>query len=507
LATWFFVAAHRSAIYLWEKTVTDMAVRHFVPMNAVAIGLLLVSAHIAGASDRPDGDKYIHPILAADGVTSDDVALANAAAACDAAGTRLVLPAGRILLTGAATVVLDHCAMIGVGAPAGDATGAYGTTILLASETVPPFRLETGWQVSGVNFYWPNQTTGKTPYPPLFSDGGAGKGFKHGVINNIVIVNAYDGMTTTPGGGSGDVKISDSTMWAYHHLFNLTNTGDSWALSNNRFTPGPLLNTCDFSPTCEEAINEANHVNALFHITAGGAVTLVVQSTETFSWRYGILIDSGALVGGSIFDVAWDGIGTLIDSSSGGLYAFQNNFTGSMSQCNVVVYGGKPTEATPCFNLGKGSGLVIHDFRTDGSLGSWLLAAGGNTVELNNVSIASIGGVDDGRDYYIVDFRAPTNSLVVRNSQLRGLPSNSHVHGINIGTNTMGSTIIQNSVFNSLNDSIVGTTNNRVVVTGNTSFNTNSSGKSVDLRGTGSMVYVGNYWDLYPTALLPIISN
>lgn len=476
-------------------------------MRLTALFLVVVSSHIASASSPIESDRYIRPTLAADGVTSDDTALARAAAMCDAAGARLVLPAGKILLTGAATVVLNHCAMEGVGAPAGDKTGDYGTTILLTSETVPPFRLETGWQISGINFYWPHQETGKTPYPPLFSDGGKSRGFKHGVIDNIVIVNAYDGMATTPGGGSGDVKISNSTMWAFHHLFNLTNTGDSWALSNNRFTPGPLLNTCSFAEECETAINEANRVNALFHITAGGGVTLVVHSTETFSWRYGILIDAGALVGGSIFDVAWDGMGTLIDSSSGGLYAFQNNFTGSMSQCNVVVYGGKPTEATPCFNLGRGSGLFIHDFRTDGSLGSWLLGAGGNTVEMNNVDIASIGGVDDGRDYYIVDFRSPTNSLVVRNSQLRGLRSNSPVHGINIGTNTMGSTIVQNCVFGSLHDSIMGTTNNRVVVTGNTSFNTNSSGRSVDIHGTGRMVYGDNFWDVPPTALLPIISN
>jgi hypothetical protein len=295
--------------------------RNFALITAAAVSLVVISAHIASASSSLDSDKYIHPNLAADGVTSDDVALAKAAAACDAAGTRLVLPAGKILLTGAATVVLNHCAVQGVGAPAGDNSGNYGTTILLTSETVPPFQLETGWKISGINFYWPNQTTGRTPYPPLFSDGGKGKGFNHGVINNIVIVNAYDGLTTTPGGGSGDVKISNSTMWAYHHLFNLTNTGDSWALSNNRFTPGPLLNICSFAAACEAAINDANHVNALFHITAGGTVTLVVHSTETFSWRYGILIDSGALLGASIFEVAWDGMGTLIDSSSGGLYA------------------------------------------------------------------------------------------------------------------------------------------------------------------------------------------
>jgi hypothetical protein len=487
--------------------VSTTSLRHFALITVATISLVVLSAQIANASDVFDSDKYIHPNLAADGITSDDVALAKAAAKCDAAGTRLVLPAGQILLTGAATIVLNHCAMMGVGGPAGDHTGNYGTTILLTSETVPPFRLETGWQISGINFYWPNQSTGKMPYPPLFSDGGKTRGFKHGVIDNIVIVNAYDGMTITPGGGSGDVKISNSTMWAYHYLFNLTNTGDSWALSNNRFTPGPLLNICSFSQACEAAINEANRVNALFHITAGGGVTLVVHSTETFSWRYGILIDPGALLGGSIFDVAWDGMGTLIDSSSGWRYAFQNNFTGSMSRCGIVVYGGASTGSTPCFNLGVGSGLFIHDFRTDGSSGSWLLGAGGNVVDMDNVYIAAVGTADEGDDYYVVAFATPTNSLVARNSHFGALPSNTHAHGINLRTNTMGNTIIQNCVFSFMNDLITGTTNNRVILTGNTSFNTTNSGPSVDLRGTGSMVYVGNYWDVPPTALLRIVSN
>jgi hypothetical protein len=233
-----------------------------------------------------------------------------------------------------------------------------------------------------------------------------------------------------------------------------------------------------------------------------------VTGSETFSWRYGILIEKGGVVGGSIFDVAWDGMGTLIDSSSGGAYAFQNNFTGSMSQCGIAVYGGQsPTGNTPCFNLGVDSGLFIHDFRTDGSLGSWLLGAGNNRVEVDNVDIAGIGGANDGREYYVVHFAAPTNFLTVRNSELGGLQSNARVHGIDIGTNTMASTIIQNCVFNFMNDSITGITNNQVMVMGDTSFNTNSAGKSVDLRGTGSMVYVGNYWDIPPTALLPIISN
>ena len=99
------------------------ALRHFALIAITAIPLIVFAADVTNASSSLDSDKYIHPTLAADGVTSDDVALAKAAAACDAAGTRLVLPAGKILLTGAATIVLNHCAMMGVGAPAGDHTG------------------------------------------------------------------------------------------------------------------------------------------------------------------------------------------------------------------------------------------------------------------------------------------------------------------------------------------------------------------------------------------------
>lgn len=481
----------------------------FVLICVVSLLILATRSEATGDRDDHDSDRYIHPHLAADGVTPDDIALARAAEECDALGTRLVLPAGRILLTGEATIVLDHCAMVGAGAPAGDHTGVYGTTILLTSETVPPFQLETGWQVSGINFYWPHQTSGTTAYPPLFIDGGKNHGFAHGVIDNIVIVNAYDGMTTTPGGGSGDVKISNSTMWAFHYLFNLTNTGDSWALSNNRFTPGPLLNICSFASECEAAINTGNRVNALFHITEGKGVTLVVQSTETFSWRYAILIDKGGELGASIFDVAWDGMGTLIDSSSGGIYAFQNTFTGSMSRCGIVTYGGFTPDPgnAPCFNLGKGSGLFIHGFRTDGSVGSWLVGAGGNTVVMDDVNIAGIGKANDGQDYYIVSFASPTNSLVVRNSALGGSKADPHAHGIDIGTNTMGNTVIENCTFNFMNDSITGVTNNRVMLIGDESANTNPGGKSVNLTGNGKMAYGGNFWDVAPTSLLAIGSN
>jgi len=474
-------------------------------VSFVLVLLFIAKANLQASDNSP---SIIYPHLAADGVTSDDAALADAARRCGERGGKIVLPAGNILLTGEATITLTHCALIGVGAPGADRTGTLGTTILLTSETVAPFRLETGWLISGINFYWPDQKTGRTPYPPLFSDGGIHRGFLHGVINNIVLINAYDGMTTTPGGNSGDVKISNSTMWAYHYLFNLTNTGDSWALSNNRFTPGPLLTLCRFASDCEAAINEGNRVNALFHITAGKTVTLVVDNTETFSWRYGILIDEGGMLGASIFNVAWDGMGTLIDSSSGGVYAFQNSFSGSMSTCAIVVYGASETTGnSPCFNLGPDSGLVIHDFRSDGSRGDWIRAAGGNVIDVNNVDVSVVGGADDGQDYYLISLLKPTNQLTVRNSRLGAVRNSRHAHGIELGTNTMGYTVVQDCVFDGFESIISGTTNNRVVLTGNTSFNTLPGGTSVDLKGSGKMLYSANLWDVPPASLLPRESN
>jgi hypothetical protein len=96
---------------------------------------------------------------------------------------------------------------------------------------------------------------------------------------------------------------------------------------------------------------------------------------------------------------------------------------------------------------------------------------------------------------------------VVRNSALGGSKADQHAHGIDIGTNTMGNTVIENCTFNFMNDSITGVTNNRVMLIGNESANTNPGGKSVNLTGTGKMAYGGNFWDVVPTSLLVIGSN
>lgn len=447
----------------------------------------------------------------ADGVTDDSIALNNAATACNAAGGRLWLPAGNILLAGASTVTLNHCAMYGTGATGGDSTGfPYGTTVSLISTTVKPFIIEAGVTIYGINFYWPNNVTpaGNVPivYPPLFSDGGSGPTqFNHDVIDNIAILNAYDGMSTTTGLSSGDVKISNSTLWAYHNLFTINATGDSWALANNRYTPGPVLNVCNFSVNCEATINTGIAQNAVFHIATGSDVGIMSIGGAAFGWRYFILVDAGAILAQSSFEgTAFDGIATLVDSSSGGSYPIQNTFGGRMTTCSTHNYGGSDSGNAPCFKLGTNSSLFLHDFYVDGSRGSFIEATSNNTIFLDNIDLGGIGAAADGGDYYAVKLGTATNSIKIKNSRLFGKSSDAHIHGINIGTNTVGSpdaAVIQNVNFGNFNDVITGATNNPLTILGCSSTGTNSGGSSVNVTGTGTAIYANNNWDVAETAL------
>jgi hypothetical protein len=87
-----------------RTVVNKRGVTRYAVVGIAATWVLFISADIVVTASSPES---IDPDLAANGITSDDVALAKAAAACNSRGGRLILPAGRILLTGAATIVLN----------------------------------------------------------------------------------------------------------------------------------------------------------------------------------------------------------------------------------------------------------------------------------------------------------------------------------------------------------------------------------------------------------------
>jgi hypothetical protein len=92
-----------------------------------------------------------------DGVTSADTAFSNALAACTAQSGTLILPAGKILLSGNVSQVLSNCQVVGAGGLS--ANTSAGTWIYLTNTSVSPgvFTAYHNWGIYGVNFYHPNQ--------------------------------------------------------------------------------------------------------------------------------------------------------------------------------------------------------------------------------------------------------------------------------------------------------------------------------------------------------------
>src|ERR1035437_9153833 len=171
----------------------------------------------------------------ADGITSDDVAMAAAVDATAAAGAAILfLPVGSILLTGAATINLRKCHMVGAGVQVGDpiSGGISGTTFLLTSTSVKPFNIGSEWAISGCNFFWPNQLYGVTFYPPLLSPTTEITSTANWYMDHCVIVNAYDGIVAA----GGAFEITDSYIYACRDAFRIANIGDSFRINGVHFT-------------------------------------------------------------------------------------------------------------------------------------------------------------------------------------------------------------------------------------------------------------------------------
>lgn len=489
--------------------------------------LLLGVASVANAgalkyekTDEPPG-TVIYAAgygVKANGTTSDDVALKAAADACNTAGGHLILPSGTILLdgTGGNSIVLDGCWMQGSGGNAGYTGKTQGTTFNITSTSVSPFKLEKNFKVSDASFYWPNQTDGITVYPVLFADGGTGATVRmtHGIISGVTIVNAYDAITVTAGGGTGDVKVLDSTIFAVHRAFTLLNTGDSWVFNNLRMTPGPWLNICNNSAPCMAAVNAGGLVNSIFDIASGGTVTITLSNTVTFDWRYGIYIESGALLGASNISWTLDGMGSIIDSSAnstaGKGYSALSQMTGSMTTCGAVItYSGGGAAVSghlPCFNLGANSGLRLENMRFGAAQGDFIDAAGTNNIRLTNISLEGIGNIVDGNDYYFLNASGGTQQLRMYDSYIIGVSgaADAHsAHGINYQTTnpfSTGAFTLKNNYFSYMTDVLTVNTINTQVIDGNVSLNTYSSGATLNVTGLNTIKYDNNYWDIDPTA-------
>lgn len=437
--------------------------------------------------------------VVADGVTSDDAAMKKAIDACAAAGTTLVLPAGQILMdgTGSATINLKNCHILGQKIQAGKISSvpSMGTTVLLTSTTVSPFYIFDNWALEGINFYWPNQTNGSTVYPPLLSDDGT-HGQAHVHIDHVGVINAYDFMQTTSTEGTGQVWITNSSMYAVHDLFRSNNVGDAWHFDANHFDPGQWLGISSFSPTIVAAIDYADQHNTLYHIATGGnGFVSNITNQTAFAWRYGWYLDSGAFVGlSNIGDSGFDGVGTIIDASNG-TWAHQGAFHNVFVSCSIpdMASGGITHDITPCFNLGANGGLVLDGIYGQGT--SDFVLTSGADVRLHDLHLDYIGNNAPyhGGNYYLVYATGGGLTIDVQGSTFPGGPSG--VSGI-VATNSSnpGRLMIQGNDFNGFTNAVSISNPHLGVIANNLSTNTGGANSMV-LGGGGSVVVANNAWD------------
>lgn len=419
----------------------------------------------------------IYPPLHADGVTSDDVALAAAAAACTTAGGAIFLPPGKILLTGAASITLNNCRIVGTAGPGSiDLTQTNNTTtILLTSTTVPPFILRANFSLSNINFYWPNQTTGTTVYPPLFSDDGTHNAGLF-TMDHIAVLNAYDGWVETVGLVWVNFYVLNSDIYAVHSAFTLSSIGDAIHINGNHFTPGNWFDACANLSTCYAAVNTADQSNMLVHVNGTSLVEMTMIGGATFAWRYGIKIDDGARMASSTFDMHWDGMGTLVDDSAnttaGRGWVSQNHAFGGFSNgCAIPQYGGAYIGNWPCFNMGPKGSITISNFNAGSAHGDFVATAGGGVV-IRDSEVDNVGLVADGADYYLVRATTPSTNVIVQNSTLSGHVGDVHAHGIAFLGGAPGNLTIQDSQFTYFEEILNSpTSTSTIIISGNRSAN------------------------------------
>lgn len=453
--------------------------------------------------------------VVADGVTSDDVALASAITYCGTKGARLILPPGKILLTGASstTATIQNCTIQGSGFPLGiGATPAsFGTTILLTSTSIKPFILKLNWAIEGINFFWPNQTSGTTAYPPLFSDNGVDR-VGTGYIDKVIIVNAYDGFKSTASIDWSNINISNASMYAVHDLFTLSLSGDSWRITNIHFTHGPWANIV--GSAANTAINVATTVNSIFKIISNvyqAAVVISISNSTSFAWRYGIKAESGGIFANSLVDVVWDGVGTMMDSSAGGCFN-ATTFRGSGLASYVPLFdmsGGviaNPAYIVPAFNFGPNTGgncngPLLHNINMIGLVAGSAVVSAGQDINLINFR-GSHGSTNDGTDTYFVHATANQGGLTVRvqDSTSNGYPSSTKHHGVVVDISP-ANLIIQNNTFAYENDAVtaVSAGGGDTIITGNASLATTGT-KSIILTGSAGVIHRDNAWDKPPKA-------
>lgn len=488
-----------SATYIWNSSSAATADGLFIITATASSGRWILEVSPSGVGALQLG---VIRSPAISGAVSTDAKLNAALTACSTYSATINFPTGFYLIdgTGALTSVLQSCHLKGSGVIAGIGSG-MGTMFLLTSTSVKPFSIGSAWSISdGVNFYWPNQvaTGGTVAYPALMT---IDQNSSNWWMDHVNIINAYDGIVKGTSGGTGSWYITNSWLWTQNDTFRLPFVGDSVHLNGVTFDPGNWLQICNFSPSCEAAI-DARH-NTTFNVI--DLLNLSMDNTIFFAWDNMFKLASTGVVGLSNSNMEFDGVATVIDASAGGLWSGLNILSGA-GDCHRWNYATSSNSGhAPCFTMGANPSTELHlaNLKISDASGSFIISAGTN-VRLEHCEIGAIGSAADGGDYYVVHTTANPGGLnvVVQNSVIGGLLSSTKVHGIT--TDVVASRlVVQGNTFLFLNDDLNTQSAPTTIITGNFSISTQGSASVLNLATGGNpVIWNSNQFDKPPLATI-----
>lgn len=433
--------------------------------------------------------------------------------------TNIIVPPGRYLLNGTATVALSHVTITCEGDPsnANDHYGTSGATFRMTSTSVQPFTVGSGVRIVGCNFYWPNQTgTTSTPtaYPPLFTEV-SGSNLSNFDLVNDRIVNAYDvlGQTSCANSdGFGNVHFDHTYGYAIRYWLNVCNVPETmvidgmvadWNLFQNNANAGPnyyLVKWTAANGAFLHVFGNGNGSTTASTDIVGG----IIFNGSIFAYNKVVWVDNTGYLNESIFHGIFDAVPHDIEIDSGGCAAqLQMDGEYYSYQWNPPSGGFGGTDNAPAFSLvtpASGfSGCTLTDISIRGSLeeaqGDVLDASGAydRVIGISLRGNGTYGNSSTASTYYFANINGGNIILDATGNHVEPASANSTHKGFNLA-DCFQCTVNANSFTGTYAPITVGTVGS-IIAAGNDSLSTPAGGA---LSGSGQpfhTLFFANTWD------------
>ena len=464
----------------------------------------------------------------ADNTGATDVSTALNNAVTWVAGGQVVVPPGKYLLNGTATIALANVEIECQGSPAGSnygPGGTYGTNgavFLLTSTSVQPFTVGNAVRITDCNFFWPNQTQcaiAPTAYPPLFTEP-LGSNMSNFDLVRDRIIDAYDVIDQASLANSdaiGNISMTDTYGYAIRYWFSVGNVPETVTVKGMSADWNLYQNVANAGNQCLTKWTAAN--GAFLHVYGNGNGTTTTSSVNiagftfdgaVFATNKFLWVDSTGSLTESHATGILDTVPHVIQVDTGGCFA---SIYLNMVYVNISQFANGGTDNGTAFALNSpaSSGCTETNIDIGGSFNTAqgdVIDVNGNPVKAINLHLGGFGtyaNTSTAGTYYFANINAPNAQFTAIGNHVEPANPSTSKHGFNI--QACSQCVIAGSSFLGVHNPIIlGSSTVPVVGTGNISGGSIPTGSSA-IVGTGYYAHQllnGNTWADVP---LPTCSS